>query len=226
MKHLKFVLVGLVGIVIGGAAAFAIFDYTTRCQCEPPTVANTPATGTTPLPQLFHDDAIGLFLPMPTGFTVSLNTANDVPYSYLPTLSESANATPTVRESLILDPAPYAGTNFSDASVAISAYSPVNNPSELDMCNMINSNGNILMAGTETINGLKWWTDTMSSAAAGTDVTTNIYHIVHNDTCVEVTLNLVEGNIGNWDPGTVKPVDDAAVMAKLHAVLDSLQFTR
>jgi hypothetical protein len=119
----------------------------------------------------------------------------------------------------------YPGTNYFDAFLTISV-SPAG-ISEAS-CRQAQREGDSQitnLTNPETINNVTFYRGQTSGAAAGTLAQSRIYHAFVVDKCHEVTLNLFEGNIGNYPADSVSQVDENDVFSKLEAVLKTIKIT-
>jgi hypothetical protein len=185
--------------------------------------ADTPSPGPAPVLGWLFDSAAGVQLQYAQGH-FDLHVGNDPKYPIDSTLvmtTEQVDPAP-VRSSLVLDTAPYAGTNLYEAWVAVAAHTP-RNPKDVIFCEQYRyGTRNVPLSKTTTINGVAWKYDTFDSAAAGTSIATTVYHTTRPDgTCIELSASIAEGNIGNYDPGTVKEFDKAAVTQRLVTIIES-----
>jgi hypothetical protein len=65
---------------------------------------------------------------------------------------------------------------------------------------------------------------TGSEGAAGHSIETRIYRTFHDGRCYQFDLELDVANMGNYDKGTVRAVNDRKVFANLEASVRSLYF--
>lgn len=112
----------------------------------------------------------------------------------------------------------YPGTNYFQGFLTVSAQ-----PQGLQSsCKLAQRDGDtdiISLIPYKKLSGLEFFSGETNGAAAGTFVINRIYHAFTNNTCYEVTLNLFEGNIGNYPQGTVSQVDEIDVFSRLEAVM-------
>ena len=72
------------------------------------------------------------------------------------------------------------------------------------------------------INFTKW---TEVGAAMGSIYEQRVYRNYTDKSCFELRETLHTSNIGNYDPGTVKEVDEKPIWDKLDAIASSFRFT-
>jgi len=82
------------------------------------------------------------------------------------------------------------------------------------------------LSQTPIINGITWYYDTTSGAAAGTKIENRIYHTLDNQTCYEVDLNLATSSLVNTPSGSVKPVNESEIWNLLENILETLIFIK
>jgi hypothetical protein len=80
------------------------------------------------------------------------------------------------------------------------------------------------VVGEATINGVSFTKSEGSGVGAGNIYEQTYYRAAHNGTCYEITYFIHYGNIGNYDPGTVKEFDRAALIQKFDQILSTLAF--
>jgi len=118
----------------------------------------------------------------------------------------------------------YPGTNYYDGFLTVSAQLQSSEAS----CRQAQEEGNtqiINLSPYKTISGLEFFSGESNGAAAGTLAKNKIYHAFINNTCYEITLNLFEGNIGNYPAGAVSQIDEADVFSKIEAVMVTFKIT-
>ena len=76
--------------------------------------------------------------------------------------------------------------------------------------------------GDVTINGVSFTKSEGGGVGAGNIYEQTYYRSIHNGTCYEITYFMHYGNIGNYDPGTVKQFDRAALLQKFDQILSTL----
>jgi hypothetical protein len=116
----------------------------------------------------------------------------------------------------------YPGTNYFDSFLTVSSDL---NSSEND-CKKSRQEGiskESELAEWQALDGLKFWRGKAIGAAAGTLAESTIYHTFSGGVCYEITLNIFEGNIGNYPEGTVAQVDKDDVFEKLSAVFETFR---
>lgn len=120
----------------------------------------------------------------------------------------------------------YPGTNFLRAFLAI-AVSP--GTSSVAECRMFKRDGDAassLLEGRTTINGIEFFNGEVRGAAAGTLLTSRIYHSFQRGRCYEMSLNFFTGNIANYEVGTIHEVNAALVWDRLQQVLETFSINR
>ena len=80
------------------------------------------------------------------------------------------------------------------------------------------------VVGEVSINGVSFTKSEGSGVAAGNIYEQTYFRAAHNETCYEITYFIHYGNIGNYNPGTVKEFDSAALVQKFDQILSSLAF--
>ena len=78
----------------------------------------------------------------------------------------------------------------------------------------------------ENVNGVTYRVAKYEEGAAGHLLDGEVYRTFRNHTCYELDIRVASSNIGNYDPGTVKPFDSEKVQQTLKAVLPSFQFLK
>lgn len=109
------------------------------------------------------------------------------------------------------------GTNLSPNLTAVGVDS-VTGPGRCDAKRLLADPRDI---HTLTDNGIRYSTATASDAGAGNLYDIVIYAVVGSRPCLGVRYFIHSTNIGNYDPGTIKPFD----RAKLLALFDSIRRT-
>jgi hypothetical protein len=80
------------------------------------------------------------------------------------------------------------------------------------------------VVGDVSINGVSFTRSEASGVGAGNIYEQTYYRAAHNGTCYEITEFIHYGNIGNYNPGTVKEFDRAALVQKFDQILSTLAF--
>ena len=80
------------------------------------------------------------------------------------------------------------------------------------------------VVGEVTIGGVSFTRSEGSGVGAGNIYEQTYYRAAHNGTCYEITYFIHYGNIGNYNPGTVKEFDRAALVQKFDQILFTLGF--
>jgi hypothetical protein len=117
----------------------------------------------------------------------------------------------------------YPGTNFDDAALSVSNGFSASLKECLSKDLPENAKG---FQETRNLNGAAFYYGTGGGAAAGNLYARKIYRALRNNGCIEVIETLHTSNIGNYEPGTVKEVDPAAVWQRLDQVVNSFKFTK
>jgi hypothetical protein len=76
--------------------------------------------------------------------------------------------------------------------------------------------------GDVTINGVSFIRSEGSGVGAGNIYEQTYYRAAHNGTCYELIYFIHYGNIGNYEPGTIKEFDHAALIEKFDQILSTL----
>ncbi|HEU0295755.1 MAG TPA: hypothetical protein VFR47_23650 [Anaerolineales bacterium] len=76
--------------------------------------------------------------------------------------------------------------------------------------------------GDVTINGVSFTKSEGIGVGAGNIYEQTYYRTAHNGTCYEITYFIHYGNIGNYDPGTIKEFDQTALIQKFDQILSNL----
>lgn len=114
----------------------------------------------------------------------------------------------------------YRGTNFGDASVTLSVASVGE-----EACKQAATTAAEHSKPRRVKMGRNWfYMVTGSEGAAGHFYESTIYRTFHDGRCYEFELITDILNIGNFDKGTVRPVNDRKLSADLKAVVRSLYF--
>ncbi len=132
----------------------------------------------------------------------------------------------TTLEAVALKNDLFPKTTFSGGSLVVSVSSTTKTEAECKKFNNSGDNATGTLSGTQTVNGITWFTGITGGAAAGTAYTTKIYHTLHAGICFEIATTTAISNIGNYDPGTVTEVDQKAIQAKYDSVINSFKFTK
>lgn len=98
-------------------------------------------------------------------------------------------------------------------------------PQVISTCTEIASfGGPETVVGNVTINGVTLTKSQATGVGAGNVYEQTYYRTVHNGTCYEITYFIHYGNIGNYDPGTVKEFDRAGLLQKFEDILATVTF--
>ncbi len=125
----------------------------------------------------------------------------------------------------IPDPLNVAGTNLSQASLAIAVSKTGVTTQKCERYAEDHAHTS-LMTQKRTAGGNVFNYAEITGAAAGTFHTTHIYHIAHNSRCYELNANVFVSNIENYEPGTVRAVDEKKVWEALESVVETFRFLR
>jgi hypothetical protein len=112
----------------------------------------------------------------------------------------------------------YPGTNFYDAFLTISVSSPGVTEATCRQAQREGDTQILNLTNTDIVNNVKFYQGSTGGAAAGTLSKDRIYHASIVDRCYEVSLNLFEGNIGNYPAGSVKQFDENDAYSKLETI--------
>ncbi len=77
---------------------------------------------------------------------------------------------------------------------------------------------------SEVINGLNFAVSRFGGGAAGSEIQRTGYRIVHSDLCYEIDISVTWGNLGNYDPGTIRDFDLNHTRDLLKEVLETFRF--
>lgn len=158
--------------------------------------------------KIYRDEQYGLEVKYPKDFVLR------EPQNYfLPT--------PLVRVDL--PEGSYPGTNFSEAGLTVAVGKDT---SAVTSCLLGVSPGSKLLKETKLINGITFYKDVTSGAAAGNIYNSTVYRTVHQNICYEAVLTIHTGNIGNYPEGTVKEVDQDAVQKVLQRLFFTFKFAK
>ncbi len=115
----------------------------------------------------------------------------------------------------------FPGTNFGSASVTFA----VRENTSYDECNYYSLDGKtsipLIIGDTQDA-----FVTEFDGAAAGTHYKTKLAHIplTDNSICYELNQTIGIANIGNYEPGAVKEVDESLVWNKLSEILSTFKF--
>ncbi len=134
--------------------------------------------------------------------------------------------TPQIRfldESLVglaLPRESYPNTNFSEGLVAVSS---VLNSTDAQC--FVNPETKAALTKSETINGIRWYTDVIGGVGAGNIYNTHLYRTMNDGSCFEIAETVHTGNIGNYPEGITKVSEDD-VFTRLHMVIKTFGFNQ
>ncbi len=121
-----------------------------------------------------------------------------------------------------IDTQSYTDTNLNEAYFLFGSST---DPQIVSTCTQSASlGGPETIVGDVTINGVSFTKSEGSGVGAGNIYEQTYYRTVYNGTCYEITYFIHYGNIGNYDPGTVKEFDHAALIQKFDQILSTLVF--
>jgi hypothetical protein len=192
------------GIRCGGSqpAENACLAGATECN-------DTPQTNQPLIYKSFKEDAYGVSFEYPD--SMAAVSANDNSGLYVPQYFKQSGG--KVLASFAWPQTEFANTNFSQASVTVAANE---NASTLADCNQIAGEG---QTSTGVKDGMFYRYET-SGAAAGTMSKAKVYHVLRDNVCIEVSLLVMNTDIGNYEPGAVTEFDSDKVWEALnHAVM-------
>lgn len=112
----------------------------------------------------------------------------------------------------------FPGTNLADYAFTVS-----NQYNYADCLKSVNNKTPLMQ--TKQINGIIFYQDATTGAAAGNLYDAQIYRTVRDNWCYELTLTVHTGNIANYPEGTVTEVDKNKVFDILNQVLATFKFT-
>lgn len=120
----------------------------------------------------------------------------------------------------------FPGTNFYDGFMTVSVSTPVLTEGQCQLGQYEGSTSTFPLVDKKMINGLTFYHGQARDAAAGTFAQSDIYHVWSNSKCLEFTLNLFQGNIGNYEPGTITQIDEKKVSDTLDWIVSSVTFIK
>ena len=151
------------------------------------------------------------------GFTTDINQVR--PLTYIPVCDEKMLACAFLKRET------YPQTNFDGAGVSINIYPEFN--TEQKCYQLISETSSVHQIESDVIlNGVTFKHGIGGGAATGHSESVKVYRNFRNNQCYEIAAHIAETNIGMYEPGTIKPFDDAAVWEKLNKVVNSFIFTK
>jgi hypothetical protein len=111
-------------------------------------------------------------------------------------------------------------TNLSEAYLLLAASS---DPTVTSTCTQPSAEIPETVTGQVSINNQSFTRSEFSGAAAGNRYDQVTYRSVWHGKCIEVIFLIHSANIGNYSPGTVVEYDQAALLGKFEAVLNTIQ---
>ena len=119
-----------------------------------------------------------------------------------------------------IDTQSYASTNLNEAYFLFGSST---DPQIVSTCTQSASlDAPETVVGDVTINGVSFTKSESSGVAAGNIYEQTYYRAAHNETCYEIIYFVHYGNIGNYDPGTIKEFDHTALIQKFDQILSTL----
>jgi hypothetical protein len=195
-------IIGVAVVIIIAAAGFMIWTQATSSKAKP---AETPQ----PEPQLpvTHTYATSTFSAVyPDGYTV------DESYAY-----EGVPKKPIAGVKFVIPGTMATGTNLStDSGVSVESL-PRAKSCTGDIYFYDNVKAQELTVGTRT-----WSVASTSGAGAGNFYEEYVYALKGSSPCIAVRYLIHSTNIGNYEPGTVREFDRAAVTADFDKIRDSI----
>jgi hypothetical protein len=183
-------------------AETACLDGATACDDAPEPPKPVTYTG-------FKEDDYGISFEYPDSMTVV--SEDDNSGLYVPQYFKQSGG--KVLASFAWPQEQFPNTNFAQASITVAANE--NAPTLAD-CNQITGEG---QTSTGVRDGIFYRFET-TGAAAGTQSQAKVYHVLRDDVCLELSLVVMNTNLGNYDPGTVQQFDSDKVWEALnHAVM-------
>ena len=120
---------------------------------------------------------------------------------------------------MLIDPAFYSPkTNLSEAYAVLAT---TNDPAIVASCTQPSTQVPETVSGQVSVNQYTFTRSEFNGAAAGNLYDQIAYRMVWKDNCIELVFLIHSTNIGNYPPGTVVEYDQAALMSKFEAILDS-----
>lgn len=112
----------------------------------------------------------------------------------------------------------YPDTNLGDAAFSVT----VGTAKSLDACLTMNApEGGTGFKESTLINGVKFYASTGNGAGAGNFYDSKIYRTLVSSECLEIVETIHTGNIGNYEPGTVKEIDKTPIWKDLENILST-----
>src|SRR6266498_167738 len=109
-------------------------------------------------------------------------------------------------------------TNFVEAGIAVADLGQ-----KSDCLTRIDQYQNF--TGQQTINGIVFKTGSVTGAAAGNLYESSIYRTIHDNACIQITIVIHTGNIGNYPEGTVSEFNKSLALGPLNLILSTFKFT-
>lgn len=119
-----------------------------------------------------------------------------------------------------IDTQSYAGTNLSEAYFLFGSSTDAQIVSTCTQT--VSFGGPESVVGNVTINGVSFTKSEGNGVGAGNIYEQTYFRTAHNDTCYEITYFIHYTNIGNYEPGTTKEFDHAALIQKFDQILSTL----
>jgi|GEM_PF-3366836 len=125
-------------------------------------------------------------------------------------------------DSVALNETTFNGTNFGSGIMTVAVHPKITTQAE---CNTYDAGSGVKqLTTTQNINNVTFHTGSFTGAAAGTKYDTKLYHVLHNGMCYEINATVGISNIGNYEPGTIKEVNEDDVWKKFDEVINTFTF--
>jgi hypothetical protein len=121
-----------------------------------------------------------------------------------------------------IDTKQYTSTNLNEAYFMMG--SSTDSQAVANCTQPLSFGGPETIVGNVTINGVTFTKSQGGGVAAGNIYEQTYYRGVRNGTCYEITYYVHYGNIGNYDPATVKEFDHDALIHAFDEVLNTITF--
>ena len=197
----KYIIV-TVAIIILGAAGYLLWS---RAMVSTPPVDNTPPPPPAPVTHTYASSTFSIVYP--DGYTA------DDTYKY-----EGVPKKPIAGVKFIIPGTMATGTNLSaDSGVSVESL-PRANKCTGDIYIYQNVKAQDMTVGTNV-----WSMASTSDAGAGNFYEEIVYALKGSSPCLAVRYYIHSTNINNYDPGTVREFDRAALLTDFDKIRDSLQ---
>lgn len=118
----------------------------------------------------------------------------------------------------------FPGTNYQHAFLTVAASANIESEVECAQFKRPDENAVHTMAEKARLGANQYGYTEVDGAAAGTHVTTRIFHVFREGTCYEVTMNLFDSNMGNFEPGAVEELPKNEVWDRLEQIASTMRF--